>query len=125
MEINKVLLVDDEADIRKVGALSLTALAQWTVLEAQDGSEAVALAAREQPDVILLDVNMPGLDGPETFEKLRADDRTRRIPVVFMTASTRAQEVQRYHQMGAQGVIAKPFDPMSLADQIRALFAAS
>lgn len=119
--IRKVLLVDDEADIRAVATLSLGAVGGWQVLTANAGDVAVELAARERPDVVLLDVMLPGLDGVETQRRLRADPRTADIPVIFLTARTHAEDRARYAATGALGVIEKPFDPMKLPALVRAL----
>ncbi|KFE68669.1 response regulator [Hyalangium minutum] len=121
MTIRKVLLVDDEEDIRTVGHLSLKRVGGWQTVLAASGAEAVALAAAEKPDVILLDVMMPGMDGPTTFGQLRAQEATAHTPIIFMTAKIQKQEVARYLELGAAGVISKPFDPMTLPTEIRKL----
>lgn len=121
MTINKILLVDDETDIRTVGKLALSTLGGWQVVEARNGPEALEKAASEQPDLILLDVMMPVMDGPTTFGRLQDESSTRQIPVIFMTAKVQKHEVERYLQLGARGVISKPFDPMNLPNEIRAL----
>jgi len=113
-----ILLIDDEPDIRAVVELSLGSLAGWDVLTAGNGTDGVAVAAARQPDVILLDVMMPELDGPATLDALRAHDDTRAIPVLFMTAKAQAGELTRYASLGVAGVIPKPFDPMTLATQV-------
>lgn len=123
MEIRKVMLVDDEADIRRIGQIALESVGHWEVVLAGNGTEAVVLAAQQRPDVILLDVMMPGMDGPTTLEHLRAQGATARTPVIFMTAKVQRHEVDRYLALGAIGVIGKPFDPMALAGTIRALLA--
>ena len=117
----KVLVVDDESDIRRVALLGLKRLGGCEVVEAQSGAEALALASSEAPDVILLDVMMPGQDGPSTLQALQADERTASIPVVFLTAKAMPAEIERLTRLGARGVLTKPFDPRTLADQIRAL----
>jgi CheY-like chemotaxis protein len=114
MELRKVLLVDDEPDIRRIGQFSLTMVGKLQVVTASTGAEALEVAAREKPDAILLDVMMPGMDGPTTLQKLRDSDLTREIPVVFMTAKVQRAEVEKYLLAGAVGVISKPFDPMGL-----------
>jgi two-component system OmpR family response regulator len=119
--LSKVLLVDDEPDIRRIGQISLEHVGQWTVVQAQSGLQALTLAANERPDVILLDVMMPELDGPGTFARLREDPATASIPVIFMTAKAQPHEVASYRALGAAGVIAKPFDPMSLPGEIRSI----
>jgi len=114
-----LLLIDDDDDIREVAQLSLELGAGWTVLAASSGAEGIETARANQPDAILLDVMMPNLDGPATLERLRADDATRAIPVVFLTAKARPAERDRLAGLDVSGVLAKPFDPMTLADQLR------
>lgn len=114
MPIQKVLLVDDDQDLRRIGQLSLRNVGRWQVLLATCGAEAIVLARVEQPDVILLDVMMPEMDGPATLVRLRAEQETSRIPVIFLTAKIQLHEVNDYIKLGAIGVIIKPFDPMTL-----------
>lgn len=121
MTLHSVLLVDDEPDIRRIGEVSLRAVGQLQVWLASGADEAVALARSRRPDVILLDVMMPGTDGPTTLTRLRGDEETAGIPVIFMTAKVQRHEVERYLALGAIGVVCKPFDPMTLAAEIRAL----
>lgn len=116
----KVLIIDDEADIRRVARLSLARIGGMDVLDAANGTEGTQKAAEEAPDAILLDVMMPGLDGPATLHALRADPRTASIPVVFLTAKAMPEEVARLLAMGVRGVLNKPFDPMTLPAQLRA-----
>jgi CheY-like chemotaxis protein len=116
----RVLLVDDEDDIRFVARASLERLAGWDVLAASSGAEGIEIARAEQPDAIVLDVMMPGMDGPATLGELRADPATAAIPVVFLTAKIQAEERRRLEELGAAGVVAKPFDPLGLADELRA-----
>lgn len=122
MQIEKVLLVDDDKNIRLLGAMSLEC--DWTVVMAGSGQEALDVAGREKPDVILMDVMMPGMDGPTTLSKLREIDSLQNTPVVFMTAKVQSGEVESYKRLGVAGVIIKPFDPMKLADEIRQLVGA-
>ncbi|CAM3712115.1 response regulator [Corallococcus sp. ZKHCc1 1396] len=119
--IQKVLLVDDEDDIRTIGQLSLSRVGKWQTVLAASGAEALEKAAAEAPDLILLDVMMPGMDGPTTFGRLRAQPATANTPIIFMTAKIQKQEVARYLELGAVGVIGKPFDPMTLPQEIRKL----
>ena len=121
----KVLYVEDEPDIRAVALLALEDVGGFEVCPCSSGSEAVARADAFAPDVILLDVMMPGMDGPTTMSKLRALAVTKSTPVVFMTAKVQPHEAAQYRALGAVGVIAKPFDPMTLAEQVRALWCAS
>ena len=121
MAIEKIMMVDDEPHIRRIGELSLRAVGKWTVVLAGSGPEAVELARRERPDVILLDVMMPGMDGPATLAKLRDTEETARIPVIFLTAKAQRHEVERYRMLGAAGVLTKPFDPMTLPEEVRVI----
>ena len=121
MAIRKVVLCDDDPDIRAIGEMSLRDVGGWDVVCVGDGFAALAAAVSNEPDCILLDVMMPQLDGPGTFARLRADPRCAAIPVVFMTAKAQPHELRSYTELGAAGVIAKPFDPITLPDQIRAL----
>ena len=118
MTAKRVLLVDDEPDIREVAQISLEMVAGWTVLTATSGSEAISTAVAEQPDAILLDVMMPDMDGPTTFARLQAEPRTRNIPVILLTAKVQAADQRRFADLAVRGVIAKPFDPMTLAQQV-------
>lgn len=124
-QIHRVLLVDDEPDIRRIGQLSLERVGGWQVVLATSGAEALAAAGRERPDVILLDVMMPVADGPTTLARLREQADTAEIPVIFMTAKVQQHEVQRLLALGAVGVIPKPFDPMTLPDEVRRVLASA
>jgi two-component system OmpR family response regulator len=111
----KVLIIDDEPDIRRIVRLGLTRVGKMDVVEAASGAEGLIKAKEERPDAVLLDVMMPGLDGPSTLARLREDPATAGIPVVFLTAKAIAAELDRLKALGASGVLTKPFDPMSLA----------
>lgn len=115
------MLVDDEPDIRTIGEMSLSAVGGWEVTSVASGVEALEVAAASAPDLILLDVMMPELDGPATLQKLRDVPQLAHVPIVFLTAKVQRREVERYLELGAAGVIAKPFDPMTLPDQLRRL----
>lgn len=117
----KILVIDDEDDIRRISRLALGRVGGMQVLDAASGIEGIAKAVAEAPDAILLDVMMPEHDGPEILGLLRADPRTARIPVIFLTAKAMAAEVERLRALGADGVLTKPFDPMSLAASVRAI----
>jgi len=119
--LRTVLLVDDEPDIRTIGAMSLRKVGKLEVSTASSGAEAVEAAAATLPDVILLDVMMPGMDGPETLRLLRENPVTERTPVVFMTAKVLRSEIDRWLSLGAIGVIRKPFDPLTLPTELRAI----
>jgi len=114
-----LLLIDDDDDIREVAQLALEVGTDWRILTAASGSEGIELARDVCPDAILLDVMMPVLDGPATLEQLRGDDRTREIPVVFLTAKARPAERDRLAGLSISGVLAKPFDPLELPEQLR------
>lgn len=116
----RILYVDDEADIREIASLALGIDPDLEVRTAASGTEAIATAKEWRPELILLDVMMPGMDGPATLAALSGDAATSSIPVVFITARTQASDVARFHSLGAAGVIAKPFDPMELAANARA-----
>jgi CheY-like chemotaxis protein len=115
----KVLIVDDDEDIRLVSEIAVRRIGKWDAVVAATGEEALESARTEQPDVILLDVMMPSLNGPATLALLREEPATAGIPVIFLTAKVQKHEVERYMALGATGVIRKPFDVMTLADEIR------
>ena len=117
----KILVVDDEADIRRIARLALHRVGGMEVAESDGGGAAVEHALQERPDAILLDVMMPGLDGPSVLAALRQEPGTSSIPVIFLTAKVLLAEVERLKGLGAKGVLAKPFDPMSLAGSVRAM----
>ncbi|MCS6801830.1 MAG: response regulator [Chloroflexota bacterium] len=118
----KILLVEDEPDIRAIAKLALEVVGGYTVALAESGAEALAVYQRFQPDLILLDVMMPGMDGIETFDRLRALAGGRLPPVVFMTAKVQRHEVERYRSLGALDVISKPFDPMTLSAVVQRIW---
>lgn len=120
--LGSVLYVDDEPDIREVVELSLGLAEELDVQTCESGERALELMARNRPDLVLLDVMMPGLDGPATLARLRADPQLRSIPVIFMTAKALPQEIERFLSLGAVAVIPKPFDPLQLAGQITAIW---
>ncbi len=120
----RILHVDDEPDIREVTALALGIDADIDLTSCASGQAGLeALAGGLTPDAILLDVMMPGLDGPGTLERIRAMDDFAHTPIIFMTARAQAQEQARFIGLGAVGVIIKPFDPMTLAEQVRDILA--
>jgi len=119
MEIHKVLLVEDEADIRKVAQISLQFRGGWEVTLAADGEECLRMATTDRPDLILLDCMMPKMDGYETCRRLKGDSSLREIPVIFLTAKSQESEVRKGLALGAIGYLIKPFNPMSLAAEIR------
>lgn len=121
-ELNKILYVEDEPDIQAVARIALETVGQFTLEICSGGQEALDKAADFDPDLILLDVMMPGLDGPDTLLELRKLAGFENKPVIFMTAKVMDSEVQRYLDLGAIGVIPKPFDPMGLASQVKSIW---
>jgi two-component system OmpR family response regulator len=122
-ELINVLYVEDDPDIQMVAQMALEVVGGLTLRSCSSGREAVLAAIDYTPDLILLDVMMPDMDGPATLAALRKLPRTATTPVVFMTAKVQAAEVSHYRSLGAVGVIAKPFDPMLLAQHVRGLWA--
>lgn len=114
---HRVLVIDDEPDIREITQLSLERLAGWHVETAGNGVDGEAMAVRERPEAILLDVMMPELDGEATARAIRAHSETRDTPIVLMSAATQLPEWAA--ELGVRGLVAKPFDPMTLADAVR------
>ncbi len=116
----KVVVVDDDQFIRRIAQMALTRVANWQVVLANSGAQALQLLAEEKPDLILLDVMMPVMDGPTFLHRLReSSGAAQHIPVIFMTAKVQQHEINQYLLMDAAGVISKPFDPISLPQEIR------
>ena len=120
--LQRILLVDDDEDIRRVGALALERVGGFDVEICASGAEALQKAPVFEPDLVLLDVMMPEMDGIAVFEALSEHSDISDIPVVFITAKAQKPEIARYLVVGAIGVIKKPFDPMTLADEIRRIW---
>ena len=114
-----VLLVDDEDDIREVAQVSLEVTAGWSIAGANCGTDGIEKAKEIKPDAILLDVMMPDMDGPTTFQKMKEMPELAETPVILMTAKVQASDLEFFNELGVSGVIAKPFDPMSLAEQVK------
>ena len=123
MTVPTILVVDDDDSIREITQLSLEMVAGWQVVAAEGGAVALDLAHEHQPDAVLLDVMMPDVDGITTFRRLRAAESTRHIPVILLTAKMQVGERQLWDELDVAGVIAKPFDPMTLAAQVAELLA--
>lgn len=119
--MTRILYVDDEPDVREIAELSLSLDPEFEVQTAAGGAEALERIAEWQPDLVLLDVMMPGMDGPAVLSRLREDPETAGLRVAFVTARAQKSEIQNFATLDAIGVIAKPFDPISLAGQVRAL----
>ena len=120
----RILYVEDQPDIRLVAKMALEVVGGFTVMACASGQEALNCAQDALADLLLLDVMMPGMDGPSTLQALRELPATAHTPVVFMTAKVQAAEVALYKAMGALEVISKPFDPMKLSGQLRQIWAA-
>lgn len=119
LALSTILYVEDEPDIRTVAQLALETVGGFTLRVCGSGEEAVEAGPAFKPDLLLLDVMMPGMDGPTTLAALRENPALKETPVIFMTAKVQPSEIQHYRDLGALDVIAKPFDPMTLADQVR------
>jgi len=120
--LTRITYVEDEPDIRAVAQIALAELGGFTVDVCGSGAEALARAPAFKPDMIVLDVMMPVMDGIETYRAIKADSRLAHAPVVFMTARVQSHEVENYKAIGVRGVIPKPFDPLTLSDQVRAMW---
>ena len=122
--LNRILYVEDDSDIRMVAQMALQTVGGFTVIACASGPDALRAAPHARADLLLLDVMMPGMDGPDTLKALRDIPATARTPAIFMTAKVQAAEVAAYKALGALEVIRKPFDPMELSAQIRRILAA-
>jgi DNA-binding response OmpR family regulator len=114
----RVLAIDDEDGVRSIIQISLEVIAGWTVYAATSGTEGITIAEVEQPDVILLDVMMPIMDGPTTFRQLQANTTTCHIPTILLTAKTQLSEQRQLLNLGVAGIISKPFNPQDLVSKI-------
>lgn len=117
----KVLIIDDEETIQAVVKMGIRLSVDWEVSSASSGEKGLVLASREHPDVILLDVMMPEMDGIATFKALQESSQTQNIPVIFLTAKAQTSDRQQFQSIGVSGVITKPFNSLNLADQISAI----
>ncbi|MFB2921505.1 response regulator [Aerosakkonema funiforme] len=118
MMAKKVLIVDDEERLRELVQACLEDLGGWTALTAGSGQEGLQIAQTEAIDAILLDVSMPGMDGFALYDRLQANPATRSIPVILLTAKVLASDRARFAQMGIAGVISKPFDPITISEEV-------
>ena len=125
MRMPTVLVVDDDDAIREVIQIALEVVAGWQVITADGGTKALVLAREHHPDAVLLDVMMPDMDGPTTLQNIRRRDGLASTPTIFITARAQPHEKQAFLDIGAVGVITKPFDPMTLASDVRAILAAA
>jgi CheY-like chemotaxis protein len=118
LTLKRVLVVDNEPSIREIAKVCLERLGGWEVLLASSGQECLTQAKTENPDVILMDLMMPNMDGLTTFDKLQEHPSTQKIPVILLTASIQGDDDHRYREMGLAGAIAKPFDPLELSERV-------
>jgi len=120
--INKILVIEDDDDIREIVSMALETIGGYTVEPCVSGDEAIEKAAAFDPDIILLDVMMPGMDGSATLDKLRGIPGLEKTPVIFVTAKAMPAEIKGYISLGALGVITKPFNPTTICHEIEALW---
>jgi two-component system, OmpR family, response regulator len=118
MKIQKILLVDDDPNIQMIAQMGLEDRPEWKVTLASSGMEALEKFALEKPDLVLLDMMMPGMDGVTTLSKIKEQPENSHIPVIFMTAKVQNHEIEKYLTTGVAGIITKPFDPMTLTQDI-------
>ena len=120
--LEKIIYAEDEPDIQEIVKMALEVVGGYTVKICNSGEEALSCIGEFQPDLILLDVMMPGMDGPTTIRSLRAEPETANVPVILITAKVQPHEVAMYKEQGALDVISKPFDPMKLPATIEAIW---
>ncbi len=120
--LRRILLVEDEPDIQTIAKLALETVGGFDVLACSSGPEAVAAAPAFAPDLVLLDMLMPEMDGLATLAALRTAPELTEVPVVFLTAKVQQRDVERFLSAGAVDVVTKPFDPMKLPDTLRAVW---
>ncbi len=122
--LREILYVDDEPDIREIVQMALALVPTLSVSTVDSGQHALESMQAKRPDLVLLDVMMPNMDGPTTLQQMRRQPALESIPVIFMTAKAMPQEVARFRSLGAAAVIAKPFDPMLLGEHVFAIWEA-
>ena len=113
-----ILIVDDESDIRDVVQITLKIAGDIDSEVCNSGASAIEFISNTPPSLVLLDVMMPGMDGPETLKRLKNEPKTAGVPVIFMTAKVQPNEVEEYYRMGVIGVISKPFNPRGLVSSV-------
>ena len=118
-ELSKILYVEDEPDIAQVAKLALETVGGFTIESCENGKIALEKGPAFAPDLVLMDVMMPEMDGPTAFNEMKNIPELKDVPVIFMTAKVQPAEIAEYKEMGAVDVIPKPFDPMTLAEKVR------
>lgn len=121
-ELKKILYAEDEPDVQTVVGLTIESMSDYKIKICENGKKLLEYVEEYAPDLILLDVMMPEMDGPTTFKNLQTKETTKEIPVVFMTAKAQVHEVEKFKEIGAWGVIIKPFDPMTLCEDIQEIW---
>jgi len=122
MPLEKILHVEDDPDIQKIAELSLATVGGFTLKSCSSGKQALDVATDFMPDLFLLDVMMPEMDGPATLAALWQIPELKNVPAIFMTAKAQSSEIDGFMALGAIGVIVKPFDPMSLPDEVKKIW---
>lgn len=120
--LKRITYVEDEPDIRAIAQIALEEIGGFTLNVCESGHEAVATVPIFHPDMVLLDMMMPGMDGIQTFHSLRAIPELDGVPIVFMTAKAQKHEIEDYKALGAADVIPKPFEPVALSDHVRSIW---
>ncbi len=120
--LRKVMLVEDDPDIREIAEMALGTVGGFEVMACASGGEALRRVDAFAPQLAVIDVMMPAMDGPTLFASLRARPATAKMPIVFMTAKVQPEEIERWRALGAADVIAKPFDPLALANRLRTVW---
>ncbi|WP_127902976.1 response regulator [Solirhodobacter olei] len=118
MDLPRVMHIDDEPDIREIALIALETVGGLSVVQCASGEEAIAMAPDWQPDVFVIDVMMPGMTGVETFHALRAMSQFSTTPMIFLTAKAQVGDLDILREVGADAVMTKPFDPMTLAERV-------
>lgn len=121
-ELKKILYAEDDFDVQTVVELTIQAMSSYELKICNNGKLLLDCVEEYNPDLILLDVMMPEMDGPTTFKNLQQNEKTKQIPVIFMTAKAQAHEVEAFREVGVIGVITKPFDPVNLCSEIEKLW---
>lgn len=116
--LNHILYVDDEDDILQIAGMCLETVGGYKVTLCSNGEDGYDTIIKEKPDLVLLDVMMPKIDGPNTLRKIRSNSEIDGIPIIFMTARVQQEDIEKYLSLGAAGIIEKPFNPMTLSSQV-------
>lgn len=121
-ELKKILYAEDEPDVQTIVELIVQSMSSYEIKICENGKKLLESVEDYEPDLILLDVMMPEMDGPTTFENLQLNEKTKNIPVIFMTAKAQIHEVKIFQEIGVIGVITKPFDPILLCSKIQEIW---